>query len=229
MTPLIGFHRSVMFHDDLILSKCAREGKIVLWRIEGFSSAAPPLSSDSAPTTHTSRDTRSAFGQSYQRLFQFQIPNTEPFYMRFGFFSQPFKHPILTMGNAKSKVFFWDFQQLEAWTSTGELPFKLPPRKGLKSTIQRENSILSTTSSSTRPTSTDAGSTVTPTTVITPASKGHDMSDPAGELTAHSTITIPNIWFCARQAAWSVGGEWMVVVGDHRVISVFSRWDRDCA
>jgi polycomb protein EED len=53
---------SVAFHDDLILSKCAMECKIVLWRIEGFSSSDPVPSSDAAPSTHKFRETRSAFG-----------------------------------------------------------------------------------------------------------------------------------------------------------------------
>ncbi|KAI9824096.1 MAG: hypothetical protein M1832_002165 [Thelocarpon impressellum] len=230
---------SVMFHGDLILSKCAREGKIVLWRIEGFSSTAPAPPPHAAPTTHTSRETRSAFGSGgYQRLLQFHVPHTEPFYMRFGLLQgQPQAHPVLAMGNAKSKVFLWDFAQLEAWSATAgpTLPFRVPvtkshhagggggSRSGTTSGLaQREGSIASTTSSSL----VSRGGTAATSDAAQP-SKMHDLGDPAGELLAHATATIPNIWFCARQAAWSVGGDWLVVVGDHRVIAVFGRWDKD--
>ncbi|KAI9678303.1 MAG: hypothetical protein M1817_006248 [Caeruleum heppii] len=217
----------VTFHHDLILSKCAREDKIVLWRIEGFSSSAPPPSPDQAPTTHESRETRSAFGVGYQRLLQFEIPRMDPFYMRFGFFAQPGKHPVLAMGNTNSKVFLWDFKQLEDWSDGNETAFwKVPlQRKGSKaSSANRESSIASTTSSSVLaagPTHGEASATGRH------VSKKHDIADPFGLVQAHKTITVPDMAFCARRAAWSVSGDWLIVVGDHRVISIFERWGGD--
>ncbi|KAI9795110.1 MAG: hypothetical protein M1816_000132 [Peltula sp. TS41687] len=164
----------VMFFHDLVLSKCAREGKIVLWRISGFDGALAPPSVDEAPVNLEHHGTQSAFGDGYERLLQFQVPNVDPFYRRFGLFHQPNKHAVLAMGNLDSAIFFWDFQRLVDQTA-----------------------------------STD----------------GSDMSDPFKELPAHKSVVIKGNGFLTRQIAWSVGGEWMVAVGDQGTIAIFGRWE----
>lgn len=214
---------SVAFHDDLILSKCAMECKIVLWRIEGFSSSDPVPSSDAAPSTHKFRETRSAFGGGYMRLLQFESQDTTPFYMRFSLFSQPFKAPILAIGNEKSKVFFWDLLSLETWTEKDDVPFRVPAKKNSKqpSSGQRELSVASNTSSSVHPGSNDSQSSTN--SGFPKSRERYGVEDPFKEIKPHKEVTVPKIEFAARRAAWSVGGEWMMVVGDQGMIAVFHR------
>lgn len=47
--------------------------------------------------------------------------------------------------------------------------------------------------------------------------------DPFRALSAHGSTVVPKINFAGRQVAWSVGGEWMVLVGDEGMIVLFSR------
>ena len=217
---------------------------IVLWRIEGFDSSNTPPCPDSAPTTHEFRPTRSAFGGTYQRLLQFEALETTPFYMRFSLFCQPGKRPILVIGNEKSKVLFWDLQSLEEWEGSSkdgdennDNRFKIPrAKKGVARKIlskQRESSIASTTT-----TTTNTGSSVDPnslfsSTFLDPmgetvegnsrAKQKFAVDDPFKTLSPHRTHVVPRVTFASRQIAWSVGGEWMVVVGDQGMIALFTR------
>ncbi|KAI9714684.1 MAG: hypothetical protein M1812_006349, partial [Candelaria pacifica] len=217
----------VQFYHDFILSKAAQEGNIVLWKIDGFSSHNAYPSRGSAPSTHESKDTRSAFGGGYQRLLQFEVPNVNEFYMRFGFFHMPFKHPVLAIGNLGCEVYFWDFQRFEEWTGDEkEAPWY--SKKGKKPPgLFREGS-ASTTASSAQTGSNDGQSSQTMAMSGAPGqsagAKAHDISDPFFNIAPHKTITVPNVVFAARQAAWSVGGEWMVVVGNYGMMAVFHRW-----
>ena len=106
------------FCGDCILSHAAatntnerRTNAIHLWKIDGFNS------SDSVPTDPPLPGpniyTRSAFGGRFQRLLTFDMPDTNPFYIRFSLFDGLSGHPILVMGNQKSKYCFWDLQKLE--------------------------------------------------------------------------------------------------------------------
>jgi polycomb protein EED len=130
----------VAFYGDLILSKAAEEEKIVLWMVTGFNSRGPRPSPDSAPSTGIFEDTRSGFlpkkqyddGSSirkdtkseglsqislFTRLLEFSVPSTNVFYMRFSILipspAHPDLHPVLAIGNMKTKVFFWDLARLE--------------------------------------------------------------------------------------------------------------------
>ncbi|KZF25402.1 WD40 repeat-like protein [Xylona heveae TC161] len=213
----------IRFFDDLILSKSAQEGKIVLWKIDGFSSGKPFPNPETAPTSHDFRETKSAFGEGYQRLLQFEAPQTELFYMRFGFFDSPGMHPVLSIGNTNSKVYFWDLKRFEVYNPNGDVPFRLPIKRGRRPPgIQRETSIASTTSSSIVPGSNDGQSAI-PAASPAAAARKYDISDPFNVIEAHSSIVVPKVSFAARQIAWSVGGEWMVVVGDNGVIALFGR------
>lgn len=214
---------SVAFHNDLILSKCAVECKIVLWRIEGFDSSAPVPPSDAAPSTHVFRETRSAFDGGYQRLLQFETVDTTPFYMRFSLFSQPFKAPILVIGNEKSKVFFWDLQWLETWTEKDDVRPRFPAKKNSKqpSVGNREASVASTMSSSVHPGSNDSQSSGG--SGFPRSKERYGVEDPFKAIKPHKSLTVPKIEFAARGAAWSVGGEWLLVVGDQGMIATFHR------
>ncbi|KAK9314533.1 WD40-repeat-containing domain protein [Lipomyces starkeyi] len=105
---------SVAFYGDLILSKAAKENKIVLWRIDGFKSEmADILSQDNAPTNHDKqRETMSAFGPGFTRLVQFSTPNTAPWYMRFGKLTGA-DTPLLAMGNDSARVYIFDLKSYE--------------------------------------------------------------------------------------------------------------------
>ena len=217
----------------------------MLWRIEGFDSSNP-ASPSSAPTTHEFRPTRSAFGGTYQRLLQFEALETTPFYMRFSLFCQPEKRPILVIGNEKSKVFFWDLQSLEEWEGNSgdgdennDSRFKIPrakkgiARKTSKFPKQRESSVASTAT-----TTTNTGSSIGPNGLLYSASlnvtedniEGNSrarqkfaVDNPFKTLVPHRTHVVPRVTFASRQVAWSVGGEWMVVVGDQGMIALFTR------
>ena len=98
----------ITWYGDLVLSKAAEECKIVLWLIEGFAAQeVPPFR---APTDSSAYSTTSAFGGSYQRLLQFDTPNTPSFYMRF---SLSTSSHILAIGDINGKVMYWSLQDLE--------------------------------------------------------------------------------------------------------------------
>jgi len=188
----------VAFHGDYILSKAAREGKIVLWAIQNFTSKVPPPSPDKAPTTHEWRETRSAFGGSFERILQFNAPDTEPFFMHFGFFSQPYKHPMLVMGSTVGKVSMWDLARIE------------------KHSREPGSSREGTTPS-------DPGNSTA--RKGTPKSKEDDVSELFGLIKAHEVMDIPKVKSTIRDIAWSPGGDYMVLVGENGIITICKRWN----
>ncbi|KAI9821234.1 MAG: hypothetical protein M1827_003969 [Pycnora praestabilis] len=218
----------IEFYNDLIISKSAQEGKIVLWRIEGFSSSNPHPTPETAPSTHEFRETRSAFGGGYQRLLQFEAPQTDLFYLRFGFFNQPEKHPILAMGNEASKIFFWDLERLEEWSGNDHDARWATKKTKRPPGLLRESS-TSTTASSARTGSNDGVVSQPVAWSDIPrdakANKKYNISNPFNTIAPHLSVTVPKVMFAARQVAWSVGGEWMVVVGDNGMLGVFRRWE----
>ena len=237
-------HNSVAWYNDLVLSKCAGENKIVLWRIEGFDSSKPfPPAPSSSPTPEF-RATRSAFGGTFQRLLQFDAIETNPFYMRFSLFTQPHRHPILVIGNEKSKVFWWDLQSIEAWDGQNATPnndtFKFPgtsssskPKKGVARQLSKQQRESSISSSTTAATNSAFGHSIAGASTASfedrgdrgapKAEKKFSTDDPFRKLLPHRTQVVPRVTFAARQIAWSVGGDWMVVCGDQGMIAVFGR------
>ncbi|TKX23550.1 WD domain-containing protein 14 [Elsinoe australis] len=151
------------FHGDLILSHAAstnledkaKANCILLWKIDGFSSAAPVP--EKPPIAEPGKWTRSAFGGRFQRLLTFDMPNSSPFYMRFSLFDRPDYHPILVMGNEKSRFSFWDLYALEAGSevSTTEPsgPRKYKKKRGgyrpRRNLLQRDTSVSTTKESET--------------------------------------------------------------------------------
>ena len=53
--------------------------------------------------------------------------------------------------------------------------------------------------------------------------KRYGVEDPFKKLLPHNVAVVPKVLFASRQAAWSVGGEWMVAVGDQGMIAVLHR------
>ena len=219
------------FHHDLILSKAAREGRIVLWHIKNFSSQVPPPPPDRNPTTHDLEDTRSAFGDGFERLLQFKIPGeNDPFFMRFDLFTAPRKHPVLAMGDMYGKVSLWDLTRLvessgipsallNKITKKPSSKFKNPLAKTQQ---YRDSSAASSTVSSNAVNDDSQQSSASQ--ISTSAGKIYDLSDPFARLEAHATVGLTKHNFTIRKAAWSVGGEWLVVCGEQGMLSILRRW-----
>ncbi|TKA67929.1 hypothetical protein B0A49_04958 [Cryomyces minteri] len=204
------------FYGDLILSRAAKEKKIVLWKIEGFDSRrdVPP---PSAIPTGSRRETRSAFAGSFQRLLQFECPLTQLFYNRFGLFHEFEQHPILVMGNENSKLLFWDLQRLDEGMELDDpVLLKRSKKKHGRNVLEnvREGSSNSNSSSGI------SGGIISPSV---PAERKFTINDPFALIPAHHDFTVPKVKFCFRQIAWSKGGEWCVTVGDHGMICVLKR------
>lgn len=107
----------VQWYGDQILSRAVGENKVCLWQIDDFEpskyTGENALPQAPGPSMYKPSFTRSAFGAGFTRLLTFEVKFSSLFYMRFGLFHQPGKHPILCAGNERSKVHFWDLQQLE--------------------------------------------------------------------------------------------------------------------
>ncbi|OJD38842.1 wd40 repeat-like protein [Diplodia corticola] len=246
----------VLFYGDLVLSRSAKENQILLWKIDGFNSNSPPppLSTAGQNEAHginnpdESSDaygsTASAFGRRFQRLLSFDTPMTPLFYNRFGLFHMPHKHPILVMGNEKSRFMWWDLQRLEEGSDDivkTEMTFRVPNKRkrterdgsgvgaGRSNLISREESIASNASSGIASTGTGSSSVQSGNSNSADkkaaVKKLWSISDPFAPVPPHKSIVIPKMTFCSRQIAWSVGGEWAVAVGDHGMVCVFRRWE----
>lgn len=126
------------FLGDLVMSKAAKEDKIVLWKVTGFDSHRPPPGSITAPKLDDYLDTRNGFMREvisdangvttvdiakeyhdlppYQRLLELDTARLEAFYLRFGLLlpspAYPDLHPVLAFANASSELRFWDLQRL---------------------------------------------------------------------------------------------------------------------
>jgi polycomb protein EED len=230
----------VQWHNDLIFSHACREDKIILWKIDNFSSDEPGVPDAPIPTSNaiTSRtpvtipanstsSTRSAWGGRFQRLLQFELPNTDQFYMRFAIFHELGHHPVLAAGNEKSKAFFWDLERLEKSGVTDTknetekyIPLGLPRHVREGSNSSNASSAMSVGSG----TSTKAKRKKT-TKEQPRIDRG--IADPFHSIKAHKIVEVPKyLPFPFRQFAWSRDGQWCVGGGDHGSIVVFNRWEK---
>jgi polycomb protein EED len=224
----------VQWYNDLIFSHAAREDKIILWKIDEFNSDSADVPDAPIPTSNavTSRTpvtvpansasgTRSAWNGRFQRLLQFELPNTTQFYIRFSIFHELGRHPLLVAGNEKSKAFFWDLQRLEK-SGTGEDGIDAQAKLlGLPRHV-REGSSSSIASSAI-----SAGSNTTKAkrkkTKEQPRDQG--IANPFLSIKAHKIIEVPKYTaFPFRHFAFSGDGQWTVGVGDSGLINVFHRW-----
>jgi len=166
--------------------------------IQNFNSKNPPPPLDAAPTTHEYRDTRSAFGGTFERILQFSSPGTDPFFMRFGFFAEPFMHPMLAIGTWEGKILLWDLKVIE--------------QKGVGPGLgvaKRDSSTPSENGASL------AGGGK-------PGRKD-DISDLFGKIAAHATRMLPRK-IPIRYISWSPNGEYMVAVAHQSTIFILKRW-----
>ncbi|KAH0604483.1 uncharacterized protein H6S33_006860 [Morchella sextelata] len=183
------------WHGDVVLSKAAKESRIVLWSIQGFTSRVDPDAWGAPPTTHEFRETRSVFGAGFERLVMFECRDTEPFFMRFGFFGARGLHPVLAMGSTLGRVNMWDLCRTEM--------FRRESGRG------REESVGS------------AGGEVP---LGVKVKVVDDVSDPFALVRPHHFVDIPKVRSPVRHIAFSVGGEYMVMVGEQSMITVCKRW-----
>ena len=227
----------VQWYNDLIFSHAAREGKIILWKIDEFSSdsvnvpdAPVPISNavvSRTPVTvpaNSMSGTRSAWGGRFQRLLQFELPHTMQFYIRFSIFHELGRHPVLVAGNEKSKAFFWDLERLEN-SGTGEDGNESQHGKllGLPRHI-REGSSSSIASSAV---SAGSGTTKAKRKKGKEQTRDQGIANPFLSIKAHKIIEVPKYTaFPFRHFAWSRDGQWCVGVGDCGLINVFHRWEK---
>ena len=139
---------AVMFWDDFVLSKAAKEHKIVLWRITGFNSALPPPPTSTAPKSQEHLETRNGFMRTarvsidddvfedenekstitapFSRLLEFKNEHSTLFYMRFGLLRPnqmfPDLHTVLSAGDTFSKLRHWDLERLISGYGTEPQP-----------------------------------------------------------------------------------------------------------
>jgi polycomb protein EED len=243
----------VAFYGDCVLSRACHDNVIVLWRIEGFSSQGPPPPQSAAPTPQNvlptsyedpDRLTRSAFvpatspqcPSQYTRLLEFHTPNCGPqFFMRFKLFHVLDQNPVLAFCNAAGNIFFWDLRRLSAYhevisdlqtkSKTAVTPSWLKPftPRQRSDAMGRFKAVGSDRDSlASGQTGHTEASEYTPETLESWASR-YSMEDPHEPLRAHKTES-SSANFVGRQAAWSPGGEWCVVVGSSNTMLVLQRW-----
>ncbi|KAJ2907345.1 uncharacterized protein MKZ38_003202 [Zalerion maritima] len=226
----------VAFFGDLVLSRACYEQKIVLWSIDGFDSTETLPSREDAPSNYDQNiPTRSAFStgsKRFSRHLELQTKGVgqagEMFYMRFGIYAYPGKYPILAFGNAKSKVFFWDFQRLRAFhifmrdVKRGQRPRALDWFPAVKPKGRNPSSRFGSRETGTSDSS-DRQSTYKDGALATWNDK-YGMTNPTKLLAPHHTALLPTKDdFVARQASWSPSGEWCVVVGSGSQCAILRR------
>ena len=160
--------------------------------------------------------------------------------------------PILAMCNSASKISFWDFTRLEEHAKYLEAaqanpdsrrPAFLVPFRSRNRGGKATNPINRLTSGGGRasPSESERSSTIAESGISGSVEGERKMSDaeksreiwtkrygigrPQMELLPHKEEVVKNLSFVGRQVAWSVGGEWCVVVGSAGVISVLERWN----
>ncbi|KAF4952384.1 hypothetical protein FGADI_6816 [Fusarium gaditjirri] len=213
-----------------------------------------PTAQTTVPTNYdeASRLTRSAFvptmspqcPSQYTMLLQFHTPNCGPqFFMRFKLHFVPDQHPVLAFCNAGGNVFFWDFERLVAYREFMEVlkdpnrdrskpvphpswmrlvkgrPPKTDSNKGRNGGADKD--IPSAFRADAIRLSEEIGD-YNAETLETWASR-YSQEDPHEPLKAHKTES-SSANFVGRQAAWSPGGEWCVVVGSSNQALILQRW-----
>lgn len=198
------------FFGDLILSKCAKEHRIVLWRIHGFSSNAPVPDADTClPATQCNPDTRSAFGTGWQQLLAFDAGHCEGYYIRFSLLHVPLKSPVLMIGNEKGRVLFWDLQSIENGVvgSYRRRKASNPLAPGLTKKLDHTPKISGQVFGISQPTEEQDQSLSV-------------FGGPFKKQKPHLSIEGPK-GFMTYQCAWNVDGEWCVASGSNGTVLVF--------
>ncbi|CAJ2512177.1 Uu.00g051920.m01.CDS01 [Anthostomella pinea] len=192
--------------------------------------------------------TASACPPQYTRLLQFFTPQCgHQFYLRFKLYQNKNRHPILAFGNAHSTIYFWDLARLISYHDfinhmKDPIRDKSQPihRPGWLVPIQhrakgdavdklkdaasdRESVVSGRTGSVDVETHVDLNTDYSQETLDSWEGK-YDMTRLEEPIKAHaqSNITIKD--FVGRQVAWSVGGDWCVVVGSKNLAIILQRW-----
>ncbi|PWI70682.1 hypothetical protein PCL_13081 [Purpureocillium lilacinum] len=212
-------------------------------------STAPTLQ-NVVPTSNEDpgRLTRSAFVPAtspicpaqYTRLLEFHTPSCGPqFFMRFKLHHVPGQNPVLAFCNAAGNIFFWDLKRLTVYrdiigtlrdarrdkSKVVQLPNWLKPvvpRQRSDAVGRFRNAGSDRDSTASGQTGHVEGTDFSPETLESWASR-YSLEDPQEPLRAHKTES-SSANFVGRQAAWSPGGEWCVVVGSSNTTLVLQRW-----
>lgn len=187
----------------------------------------------------------------FTRIVEFHTPKCGvQFFMRFKLHFVPGQNPVLAFCNAGGEIFFWDFKRLaiyhdimDAMNDPGRdsaKPLRLPswlkpvqprPRtdamgrvKGVSSDKDSVTSAQTGHSESSGYKAKDGATEFSAETLESWASR-YSLEDPADPLKAHKTES-SSANFVGRQAAWSPGGEWCVIVGSSNTALVLQRWSK---
>ncbi len=192
----------------------------------------------------------------YTRLLQFHTPGCQnQFFMRFGLFNVPDRHPMLAFCDIASRIHFWDLARLTsyhefiaAYREPGrDKSIPVPRPEWLKPLPQRKRATDAkggNTASNFRDADggEDAAGSVSLITepdkfellgadynqeTIDDWEKKQGMGDARALLKAHKTVLVRDCTVLGRQVAWSPGGEWCVVVGSNRKVIIMGRWTED--
>lgn len=212
--------------------------------------SAAPTPTNLLPTSYEDPDrlTRSAFvpatspqcPSQYTRLLEFNTPNCGPqFFMRFQLLHVPDRNPVLAFCNAAGNIFFWDFQRLTVYHDV--MAAQRDPNRDVTKAVQLPSWLKPVVSRQRadaagrfKPVGSDRDSLASGQTGHTEANEfstetleswatRYSMEDPHEPLRAHRTES-SSANFVGRQAAWSPGGEWCVVVGSSNTTLVLQRW-----
>lgn len=218
------------------------------------STAPTPQHVLSASYEDPDRLTRSAFVHTttprcpsqYTRLLEFHTPNCGPqFFMRFKLHHVAEQNPVLAFCNAAGNIFFWDLRRLtvyrevmaaqsdpgqdksrpvhvSSWLKPVISRQKIDTTGRLKNFGSDRDSLSLASAHSQSQTGHIETTGYSSETLISWASR-YSMEDPYSPLRAHR-IESSSANFVGRQAAWSPGGEWCVVVGSSNTSLVLQRW-----
>lgn len=213
-----------------------------------------PTPQNIVPTNYdeAGRLTRSAFVPTispqcpaqYTRVLDFHTPNCGPqFFMRFKLHFVPGQHPVLAFCNAGGNIFFWDFKRLTVYSDFMKAlrnhdPAKgIPPRpswlrplqhrqkgegtgKPRSAAVEKGSPALGLADE--MPKMTEDIKEFNAETMESWTSK-YSLEDAHEPLRAHKTES-SSANFVGRQAAWSPGGEWCVIVGSSNTALILQRW-----
>ncbi|OTA00151.1 hypothetical protein A9Z42_0046340 [Trichoderma parareesei] len=214
------------------------------------SQSAAPTPQNVLPTNYEDpgRLTRSAFVPvtspqcpvQYTRLLAFNTPNCGPqFFMRFRLHHVPNQNPVLAFCNAAGNIFFWDLKRLTAHRdimltlsnpADKDKPVQLPSWQKTVIPRSRADSTNKSRAAASQGQAPSAPGTVkqadsrefSPETLESWATK-YSMAD-THEPLRHHKMEASSANFVGRQASWSPGGDWCVVVGSSNTALLLHRW-----
>lgn len=213
-----------------------------------------PTPQNIVPTNYdeAGRLTRSAFVPTispqcpaqYTRVLDFHTPNCGPqFFMRFKLHFVPGQHPVLAFCNAGGNIFFWDFKRLTVYGDFMRGLRNHAPGKGILSRPSwlRPLQHRQRTDAAGKPRLAALGKESPALSQADEVPKGkedikefsaetleswaakYSLEDAHEPLRAHKTES-SSANFVGRQAAWSPGGEWCVIVGSSNTALILQRW-----